>query len=138
MKHFFIDTNVLLDLVFGREPFVYEAEKLFNLAEGGTARLYTSSVSFKDVYYLVRKTRSHDATLQALFVFEELTTILGVSQHEIGDAMRSGFPDFEDAIQHACACSEKKISAIVTRDRKGFKKSTIPVLTPTEALAELG
>jgi predicted nucleic acid-binding protein len=35
MRHFFIDTNVLIDYLSGREPFVDDAAELFNLAFTG-------------------------------------------------------------------------------------------------------
>ena len=49
----------------------------------------------------------------------------------------SGFgrDDFEDGVQYISAKSTPKISLIVSRDKKGFKKSTIPVMDAEQALA---
>lgn len=138
MKHFFVDTNVLLDLIFERQPFVLEAKRLIELAEQREVRLYVSTLSFKDMYYLVRQTRTHADTMQALTYFDELTTLLGMTADQTRLAMRSEFTDYEDSLQHQCACSEKKIEAIVTRNTKDFKKSVLPVLTPAEALLQIG
>jgi hypothetical protein len=43
--------------------------------------------------------------------------------------------DFEDAIQYHCAKSNNKIDLIVTRDTKNFKISSLPILSPKEAVA---
>jgi predicted nucleic acid-binding protein len=52
----------------------------------------------------------------------------------LSDALSLDFADFEDAVC-AAAASAAQCSAIVTRDRRGFKKARLPALTPTEALA---
>jgi hypothetical protein len=44
------------------------------------------------------------------------------------------FKDFEDSIQYNCAKCVTKIECIVTRDTKDFKLSSIPTMTPKEAL----
>jgi hypothetical protein len=44
--------------------------------------------------------------------------------------------DFEDDLQIACA-HLTGLDAIVTRNPKDFKSATIPVLTPSELLAQL-
>ena len=52
----------------------------------------------------------------------------------INKSLKSDFRDFEDAIQYNCAKSLKKIDFIVTRDTKDFKTSSLPILTPKEAV----
>ncbi len=44
--------------------------------------------------------------------------------------MNSEFKDFEDALQNFSAIINGKISSIVTRNVKDYKKSEIGVLTP--------
>jgi predicted nucleic acid-binding protein len=45
--------------------------------------------------------------------------------------------DFEDNLQIACAVIAG-LDAIVTRDASGYKGSSVPVLTPTQALSQSG
>ncbi|MBL4587623.1 MAG: PIN domain-containing protein [Flavobacteriales bacterium] len=137
MKYLFLDTNVLMDLLKNMEPFVVEAEKLMKLVKRKRIRAFISSTCYTDLYYLMRKSSSHNQTISALTKLESMTTMISLSRNEVLAALSSNFSDFEDAVQHACAVSGKKIEAIVTRDKKGFKKSLLPVLSPTEALAEL-
>ena len=45
--------------------------------------------------------------------------------------LSSGWKDYEDATQHRSAIDEQA-DCIVTRNKKDFKASTIPVLTAAE------
>jgi hypothetical protein len=64
----------------------------------------------------------------------EWTDTVEVSKDIINKSLKSNFKDIEDAIQYNCAKSLKKIDFIVTRDTKDFKTSSIPILTPNEAV----
>lgn len=55
MRHFFVDTNVLIDYLSGREPFVDDAAELFNLAFAGQVALYAASISFSNCYYIISR-----------------------------------------------------------------------------------
>lgn len=137
MKYLFIDTNVLLDLILDRAPFDEDATALFNHAENRSVELFISSLSIKDVYYLSGKVHSRTRMLEIIGWLDALTTILPVTGSNVRAARASDFTDFEDAIQHECACSERRIQAIVTRDKNGFRHSRIPVLSPAEALLQI-
>lgn len=82
----------------------------------------------------MRQSSSHSQTIKILHELQELTDTVDVSKEVISKALKSEFKDFEDAIQYHCAKTIKKIDCIVTRDTKDFKTSTIPILTPQEAL----
>jgi hypothetical protein len=63
-----------------------------------------------------------------------MTEIIDVNKKIIHDSLHSEFLEFEDAIQFYAALSHKKIDLIVSRDKKGFKRSTLPVLDVEQAL----
>jgi hypothetical protein len=67
----------------------------------------------------------------------EITEITDVTDAIIRQSLKTDFKDYEDAIQYYCALSIPKIDFIVTRNTKDFKKSTVPVLTPNEAIGLL-
>jgi predicted nucleic acid-binding protein len=135
MKHIFIDTNVIIDFLTDRKPFSLEAAKLFNFALNKKITLYTSSVSYNNIYYILRQSLSHTATIKALTALEEWTETINVSKDVIRKSLKSDFKDFEDAIQYNCAQSISKIECIVTRNSKDFKTSSLPVFAPQEAVA---
>jgi len=137
MKHLFIDTNVVIDLLTQRQPFSALALNLFKSASEKQARLYVSALSCANIYYIIRRFKTREEALQNLHEPQDLVEIINVDGKIIGNAIASGFNDFEDAIQYHCALSNPSIEAIVTRNQKDFKKSTIPVLTVEEVLGNL-
>lgn len=54
-----------------------------------------------------------------------------VSGHVLESALLADFNDFEDAVIHEAAC-HVGVEAIITRNKKDFKKSRIPVYSAEE------
>ncbi|TAE83067.1 MAG: PIN domain-containing protein [Bacteroidetes bacterium] len=134
MKHIFLDTNVLIDFLADRKPFSIEAARLFDYSFKKKVTIYVSSVSYNNIYYILRQSCKHAETIKILSELQEWTEIIDVSKYVIREALKSEFKDFEDAIQYNCAKSLSKIDCIVTRDTKDFKASSLPTFTPKEAL----
>lgn len=134
MKSIFLDTNVLIDFFADRKPFSLEAARLFNYSIKKKINLYISAVSYNNIYYILRQSCSHIETIKILTELNEWTVVIDVSKEIINKSLKSDFRDFEDAIQYNCAKSLKKIDFIVTRDTKDFKTSSLPILTPKEAV----
>ncbi len=134
MKSIFIDTNVIIDFFANRKPFSIEAALLFNYSLNKKINIYISAVSYNNIYYILRQSCSHTETIKMLTELHEWTDTVDVSKDIINKSLKSNFKDFENAIQYNCAKSLKKIDFIVTRDTKDFKTSSIPILTPNEAV----
>lgn len=131
----FLDTDVALDHLADRQPFAEYAHRLLALAETGELTLCLSSLSFSNLYYILRKLKGHAEALALLGKLKLLTRVCAVSEAEIQSALSSGFTDFEDAIQHFSAKSEGGVGAIVTRNKADYSASEITVLSPEEFLA---
>lgn len=135
MKHFFLDTNVLIDFLANRKPFAEPAGLLFTLGVGNKIRIYSSAISYSNIYYILRQTQSHALTIKLLEELSEMTEIVPIGKKVIGQSLKSEFRDFEDAIQYYSALTLPILDGIVTRNTRDFSKSRLPVLTPAEALA---
>ena len=61
---------------------------------------------------------------------------MNVDDSIIHKALESDFNDFEDAIQYFTAI-ENNMDCIITRNVNDYKKSIIPVYTPTELLKQI-
>ena len=133
----FLDTDVALDHLADRQPFAEYAHRLLALAETGELTVCVSSLSFSNLYYLLRKLKGHDEALALLDKLNQLVHVSAVGEAEIESALASSFKDFEDAIQHFAAKAEGGINAIVTRNKADYSASEIPVLSPDEFLALL-
>ena len=146
MKHWFLDTNVLIDFLTDRQPFASAANTIFCLAYAGEVQLYVASLSFNTAFYLMRRsfaTRSDAAgasqlAQQQLMQIKSLLTVVAVDDNVLSQALQAGFNDFEDAIQLFAAQSIPAIELVVTRNSKDFKFSRLPVVDPAAALESLG
>lgn len=137
MKHVFLDTNVVIDFLADRRPFSVDAAQLFDLAIEGKIRVYISAVSYNNIYYILRRSLTSNATIKLLDELASMSEIADVTNDIIRNSLKIDFKDYEDAIQYYCALNIPEIELIVTRNTKDFKKSTIAVLTPAEAIASL-
>ena len=135
MKTIFLDTNIVIDFLADRKPFSLLAAKLFNFTLSGKVKIYISAVSYNNIYYILRQFLSNTETIKLLDELSEMTEIADVTKSIIKKSLKTDFKDFEDAIQYNCALSVTKIDFIVTRDTKDFKKSTLSVMTPEEAVS---
>ncbi len=134
MTDIFIDTDVIIDFLIDREPHSREAAIIFTLIEKKKLKGFVSSLTFSNLYYILKKIESHNKVIAKLDSLSRLLTILKVDQQTIKYAIASGFTDFEDSIQYYCAHDFKRIDVIITRNIKDYKGSEIPVLTPAEYL----
>ena len=96
MKHYFLDTNVVLDFLARREPFAEAALDVFRAGLERRATLYVASLSFSTVYYVMRRQASPQVALAMVANAERLVTIAGVDAAIVQQAIRSPFADFED------------------------------------------
>jgi len=134
MKQIFIDTNIIIDFLADRTPFSDFAAILFQLAKEHKIRIYISAISFSNTYYILRKVSSHKKALRLISEIEGYVGVQETNRIIIQEAIKSGFNDFENAIQYYSAVQLGKIDIITTRDLKGFKKSELAVLSPETTL----
>lgn len=137
MRHIFLDTNVIIDFLAGREPFATDAAYLFDAAVSGTCKIYVCALSFNNIWYILNQTLKDTRTIGLLKELEKMTLIAPVTQKIIRQALDGKFKDFEDAVQYFSAQGLGIIDALVTRNSKDFKNSELPIMSPAEAVAFL-
>ena len=134
MTKFYLDTNVVVDHFLERHPFFIAAYALFRLCSKGKIQLFLSATAVTDIYYLVRRFKDSGFALAVIELLLKDVEVLPSTAMEVRVAIKSNFADFEDAVQHATALQVEGLTAIVTRNTKDFKKASVQVLTPVEAL----
>ncbi|MBI4578276.1 MAG: PIN domain-containing protein [Planctomycetes bacterium] len=135
MKDVLVDTNVLLDVLAGREPFYPHSAAIWVLAERGRIKAHVSVVSFTNLFYIIRKLRGRDVAQQALRKMRDVFNPIALDAQLLNQAMDSGFADFEDAIQYFSAI-RADATRIISRNPDHFPaSSTVVVLSPLEFLA---
>lgn len=127
------DTNVILDLLLERQPFVAYAQLLFEKVESNQIEGYLGATTITTLDYLLTKSLSSKNAKEIIKKLLALFDITPVNRLALENALQSGFSDFEDAVLHASAI-HSGIQAIVTRDLKGFSKAQLAVYTPEDLL----
>jgi predicted nucleic acid-binding protein len=128
------DTNTVLDLLLDREPFVHAIASLFSMVERGDLQGCLCATTITTLYYLASKAVGRKKATLEIQNLLNLFEIAPVNHSVLQAAVQSGFPDFEDGV---VVEASRFIGAdgIVTRDMKGFKKSSLPIYSPLELLS---
>ena len=135
MSRLLIDTNIVIDLLSKREKFYDEAAALFSRADKKELVLTISSLTFANTNYILTKLKSAKEAREILRKFKVLVELLNLDDKITELALSDeSFPDFEDGLQYYSAI-ENQIDVIITRNKKDFKNSKIPVLSTKEFLA---
>lgn len=130
----FIDTNIALDLLQAREPWVFEAIQIFALAESGQIELCLSTDALSTIFYVVEKNSDAAKAREALSKILDYVTLCALNESAVLKGMALDFNDIEDAFVCSVA-QETEAEVIITRNQKDFANSPVPVQAPTEFLA---
>ncbi|MBD1886963.1 PIN domain-containing protein [Microcoleus vaginatus] len=131
-----IDTNIIVDVALDREPFFAESDRILTFVEEGQIQGYVSASTFSDLYYIIRRDKGRDWTLEFLRQLATFCQVATVDNSVISMALTCNFKDFEDAIQYSTAAINR-IDAIVTRNPRDFPVTTPRILTPNQLIQEL-
>jgi len=126
----FVDSDVVIDFFTDREPHANPASEIFELNEQGIVKLYLSAVSINNIYYIVKRFLGHKKTLEVVETLTEMTEIVGTTKNEIIQALKNDFTDYEDSVQYSSALTIIDLDAIITRNIKDYRNSSIAVITP--------
>lgn len=137
MNKYFVDTDVIIDLLANRQPHFHFSAVLFTLAEMNKFELFTTPTVIVNTFYLLRKQLGNEAAKNALRKLRLIIHVIDSSEKVIDQALNSSFSDFEDAVQYYTALNSN-ISTILTRNIKDYKNSNLLVQTPELFLVSNG
>ena len=127
-----IDTCIVVDALQKRESFFPEAESILLLCANLKFDGFLSAKAITDIYYLThQQTHSNEETRKIIRTLCNLFHLLDTTSLDIQKAISSEVSDFEDAVRIETAI-RSKLDCIVTRNTSDYKKSVIPVYTPSE------
>lgn len=130
MDNVLIDTDVILDFFFDRQPFAEYSTQVMGLCEANKVKGYVTPVICSNVYYLLKQTARHDKVIDKLKQMLMIIDVLVMDKEVVSKALNSGFKDFENSLQNFAAMKHGGIDVILTRNVKDFSKSEIGVLSP--------
>jgi predicted nucleic acid-binding protein len=111
----FIDTDVILDLVFERKPFFYDSQRVLSLVEKNKLSGFTSSLILANCYYIISSNINKKTAAQTISKLRSLLKVLPLTDKEIGEALNSNMKDFEDGLQYFIAVNNG-LTTIITRN----------------------
>jgi len=129
-----VDTNVVLDVLLARQPFVGAASQLFGLVEHARVEGLLCATTVTTVDYLLMQALPRPDARQALQKLMELFEIAPVTRAILEEALKSRLPDFEDAVLDQ-AGRLAGAEVIVTRNQKDFRHAALRILGPDEFLS---
>lgn len=135
----FVDTTIILDSLARRQPFDKKADMLFMLGLLKEQELWTAASQFTDAFYILTSGATRVSGDVAKRTIRELLAALNVcnmTRLEVEAALDSSWDDFEDACLYQCA-RKMKADAIITRNKRDFEQSRIPVMDCDELFAWL-
>jgi predicted nucleic acid-binding protein len=129
-----VDTNVVLDVLLGREPFLKPAVDIFCLVEESRIDAFICATTITTIDYLLVKSLPASNARSALRRLISLFEIATVNRPVIERALESKIQDFEDAVITE-AGQMAGADFVITRNTKDFSGSSLKVCDPDEFLA---
>ncbi|WCL50638.1 type II toxin-antitoxin system VapC family toxin [Leptospira sp. GIMC2001] len=133
MKEVYLDSDVIIDFLYGREPFFIDSIEIISLIEEKKIKGYISSLIIWNLFYILSKQLNSKKARELIKDFKNLIHIISVDEKIIDFGLNSTIKDFEDSIQYFCART-KDIEYFITRNKKDYPKEGIKVVTPKEFL----
>ncbi len=131
-----VDTNIVLDVLLGRKPFVDKAARVFGLIERGQVEGLLCATTVTTLDYLLTQTLSRPESIETIRRLLGIFEIAPVTRLVLAEALRSRIVDFEDAVLEQSG-HLAGADAIMTRNTRDFRNSIIKALEPDELLASV-
>jgi predicted nucleic acid-binding protein len=77
----FLDTDVILDVIFERKPFFYDSQKILSLIEKNFLMGFTSSLIIANCYYIISSNKSRGITEKTISKLRSILTVLPFSDN---------------------------------------------------------
>ncbi len=124
----FIDTDVILDVLLDRKPYVEHSAQVLDWAEEHPGRAAISWHGAANIHYLSRN--GAESFLDELTAFVEIPPC---GSAHLRQAIMLGLSDLEDAMQVVSGL-QFNAQCIVTRNLRDYTKSPIKALSPKDLL----
>lgn len=132
-KRIFLDTNVILDYLLEREPFYYDALKLWAACEEGTVEGYVSALTVNNVHYIAHRLKSETTAMIAVRGILSVFNVVPLDKELMKLAADFHDRDYEDDIQLQSAI-RSGCTHLFTRDPTHFHTKALAIIPPSSFL----
>ena len=129
-RRIFLDTNVILDFFLEREPFYYDALKLWAACEEGAVDVYVSALTINNVHYIAQRIKSPTTAMIAVRGILDVFNVVPLDKELLRRAADLHDRDYEDDIQLQSAV-KAGCSHLFTRDPTHFHSKAIAIVPPS-------
>jgi predicted nucleic acid-binding protein len=129
----FLDTNVVLDVLAQRVPWVQDSAALLSRIDAGQIQGFVAAHTITTLHYLLSKHLGREKASTALIELVDLMEVAAIDASIIQKGFALGWGNFEDAVQAVCAL-QTGADYFVTRNPRDFSALSIPVVNPSEVL----
>ncbi|MBD2304998.1 PIN domain-containing protein [Chroococcidiopsis sp. FACHB-1243] len=133
MRRVLFDSDVLLDVLAQRQPFVVASARALNMVTQPQVQGYVSGHAVTNIFYILRRHVGSEAARELLSRLLQHIQVVSVTDEVIRSALQSSITDFEDAVTSEAA-SAAGVEIIVTRNTSDFAASSVPAVMPEEFL----
>jgi predicted nucleic-acid-binding protein len=136
LKQVLFDSDVLLDILAQRQPFVIASAQALNTVMKKQVQGFVSGHAVTNIFYILRRQIGSEAARRLIENLLQHIQIASITNQVIHQALQSPIKDFEDAVTSAAAMSAG-LEIIVTRNKADFVASLVPAMLPEELLKML-
>ncbi|MEI3376805.1 MAG: PIN domain-containing protein [Coriobacteriales bacterium] len=137
MKSLLFDANALLYWVYPSSPFHDDVSNLLHAAFEQEASCYALSSSLNEIYYALHSHYMSEGEARAsIRDIAETFDLIDLTGLQVFAALDSDEPDYEDGLIRSAA-EALQVDAIISYDKKAFRKSFVPKMTAREAVPHL-
>ncbi|MEO1447137.1 MAG: PIN domain-containing protein, partial [Cyanobacteria bacterium J06635_11] len=98
MKRVLFDSDVLLDVLAQRQPFVLSSARALNTVTQPQVQGYVSGHAVTNIFYILRRQVGAETARELLAKLLQHLRVASVTEDVIKAALRSDIRDFEDAV----------------------------------------
>ena len=136
MKRVLFDSDVLLDILAQRQPFIVASARALNTVMQNQVQGYVSGHAVTNIFYILRRQVGNEVARELLAKLLQQLQVASVTDEVIQQALNSSIKDFEHAVTSAAALTAG-LEIIVTRNTPDFVASLVPAMLPDEFLTTL-
>ena len=129
----FLDTNVLLDIIEQRVPFVTASQLVLDRCDLLGFDLSVAIHGLATIFYLTERKAGNETAFAVVHQILGWAEVAPLGDAEARAALGYGIADYEDALQ-AAAAAACAADQLITRNAVDFAGSPVPILSPEEFL----